>query len=126
MKFVIALLPETFAICRLARDAVIPDWVQGEFVAITRTNEELSVVCRQDEVAHEVQAERDWRCLRIVGQLDFSLVGVIAQITGLLAKADISVFVTSTYDTDYFLVRHQDVDQTVDVLKDAGHSMQCH
>ena len=125
MNFAIALLPETFAICRLTSGAAIPDWVQGEFISITRTQEELSIVCRQENVPDGVRAELDWRCLRIVGQLDFSLVGVIAQITGLLAKADISVFVMSTYDTDYFLVRQFDVDQTVESLKQAGHSVQC-
>ena len=123
MNFAIALLPETFAICRLTSGAAIPDWVQGEFISMTRTQEELSIVCRQENVPDDVRAELDWRCLRIVGQLDFSLVGVIAQITGLLAKADISVFVMSTHDTDYFLVRQQDLVHTVDALKVAGHSM---
>ena len=125
MKFTIELMRDTFAICRLAPGAAVPDWVQGEFVSITRTREELSIVCRQGDVPHEVHAERDWRCLRIVGQLDFSLVGVISQLAKLLADANISVFVLSTYDTDYFLVRQQDVDRTVDALKVAGHSMQC-
>ena len=123
MKFTIELFPDNFAICRLDHNAGIPSWVRSEFVSITRTREELSIVCQQAEVPNDVQAERDWRCLRIAGQLDFSLVGVIAEITRILATADISVFVTSTYDTDYFLVRQQNVDQTVAVLQDAGHSM---
>ena len=123
MKFTIELLPDTFAICRLAYDAAVPDWAQGEFVSITRTRDELSIVCCQGDVPSHVQAERDWCCLRIAGQLDFSLVGVIAQITELLARADISVFVSSTYDTDYFLVRQQDLERTMETLKHAGHSI---
>ena len=105
MKFTIELLPDTLAICRLAHGAAIPDWAQGEFISITRTQEELSIVCHQENVPDYVRAERGWCCLRIVGKLDFSLVGVIAQLTKLLADANISVFVASTYDTDYFLVR---------------------
>jgi hypothetical protein len=126
MNFTLELLTDTFAICRLDPDAPIPDWAQGDFVSITRTQEELSIVCRREDVRDDVQAERGWRCLRIVGKLDFSLVGVIANITKVLADVGLSVFVMSTYDTDYFLVRQQDVDQTVGVLKDAGHYMQCH
>lgn len=124
MKFAVELLPNTFAICRLAPDLAIPDWAQGEFVSITRTPEELSIVCREENVPGGVQAERNRRCLRIVGKLDFSLVGVIAALTKVLANANISVFLVSTYDTDYFLVRQLDVNRTVAAFEKAGHSLQ--
>ena len=74
MAFPLELLHDTFAISRLDPDAPIPEWVQGEFVSITRTSVELSIVCRQDDVPDDVQSEQGWRCLRIVGKLDLSLV----------------------------------------------------
>lgn len=123
MKFAVELLPNTVAVCRLAPDAAIPEWAQGEFVSITRTQEELSIVCRQDDVPGDVRAERNRRCLRIVGQLDFSLVGVIARLTKVLADASISVFVVSTYETDYFLVRQVDADRTIEALEEAEYSV---
>ena len=92
---------------------------------VTRTRDELSTVCCQRALPSHVPAERNWRCLRTAAQLDFSLVGVIAQITDLLARADISVFVISTHDTDYFLVRQQDLDRTMDTLKSTGYSIKC-
>ena len=98
---------------------------QGHSLRCWRTRNELSIVCCQVDVPSHVQAERDWRCLRIAGQLDFPLVGVIAQITELLATANISVFVISTYDTDYFLSRQQDLERTMETLKHAGHSIKC-
>ncbi|MBP89726.1 MAG: amino acid-binding protein [Planctomycetaceae bacterium] len=124
MTFDLMLLPGAFTICRLDADAQIPGWANGEFVSITRTPEELSIVCRQDDVPDDAQSERGWRCLRIVGKLEFSLVGVIATLTKVLADAGISVFLMSTYDTDYFLVRELDVDRTVETMVEAGHSVQ--
>lgn len=124
MNFTLELLPDTLAICRLDADAPVPEWANGDLVSITRTHEELSVVCRQEHVPDDVQSERGWRCLRIVGKLDFSLVGVIAAITKVLAHESISVFVMSTYDTDYFMVRAVNVEQTIEALKKAGHSVQ--
>jgi hypothetical protein len=123
MNFTLKLLPDTFAICRLDPDAPTPDWEQGEFVSITRTPEELSIVCRQVDVPDDVQSEREWRCLRIVGTLDFSLVGVIAMITKAMADASISVFVMSTYDTDYLLVKEADVERAVEALEEVGNRM---
>jgi len=120
MTFTLELLPDTIAICRLDADAPVPDWAKGEFVSITRTQDELTVVCRQDDVPDDVQSERGWRCLRIVGKLDFSFVGVIATLSTVLADAGISVFVVSTYDTDYLLVKEADVDRAVELLGEAG------
>jgi hypothetical protein len=70
-----------------------------------------------------VQAEPDWRVLAIQGPLDFALTGVIAGLSGRLAAAAISVFVVSTYDTDYVLVRDADVSRAVAALRDAGHAI---
>ena len=123
MTFTFELLADTFAISRLAFDAPIPDWADGDFISITRTPEELSIVCPQKDVPNNVESERGWRCLRIVGKLDFALVGVLATITETLADAGLSVFVVSTYETDYLLVRQIEVERAVRALGKAGHSV---
>jgi hypothetical protein len=123
MKFTLNLLPTTLAICRLGPDAPIPDWATGTFVSITRTTEELSIVCDQQKVPDDVKAERDWRCLRVAGPLDFSMVGVISSLTGVLAAASISVLVVSSFDTDFVLVRETDVEKAMEVLRQEGHEV---
>jgi hypothetical protein len=115
-------LEGAYAICRLDGDAPLPGWVAGHpFVSISRTAEELSVVCRQEAVPEGIRCERGWRCLRVAGTLDFSLVGVLASMLGPLADAGVSVFVQSTFDTDYLLVKEQDLLQAVEALRRAGH-----
>ena len=124
MTFNIELLPESFAICRLDPMASIPTWARGDLVSITRTPDELSIACQQTDIPDGVQAEREWRCFRIAGKLDFSLVGVTSTLTKVLAEAGISVFVMSTYDTDYFVVRQLNLSRAVETLQEAGHSVQ--
>ena len=120
------LLPDTFAICRLNPDAAIPDWAQGEFVSITRTPEELSIVCRQEDVPDDVRSEVGWRCLRLTGQFNLSEIGVLASLTKPLAEAKVSVFVVGTFDTDYLLVREANLNDALKVLEGAGHSVRRH
>ncbi|MCI0475745.1 MAG: ACT domain-containing protein, partial [Anaerolineales bacterium] len=81
----LALVPDLLAICRLDARAPIPDWARGDFVAITRTRDELSIVCAQANVPDGIACERDWRALRVVGQLDFALTGVLAALSAPLA-----------------------------------------
>ncbi len=114
------ILPDTFSICRLDPNAPIPDWAKGDFVSITRTPDELSIVCEQDRVPSDVQLESGWRCLQVAGKLEFSIVGVIASLTTVLAEAGISVFVVSTFNTDFLLVKEQDLEKAVAVLEGAG------
>lgn len=123
-SFNIEVLPDVYAISRLNADAAVPDWVSGEFVSITRSSDELSIVCPQGNVPASVRCERPWRCLRIGEQLGFSMIGVISSLAGNLAAANISVFVISTFDTDYFLVREEDLAAAVRSLVEAGNSIQ--
>lgn len=102
-----------FAVARLEADAPIPDWANARsssFISITRTNGELSIVASDDVVPNNVKAERDFIAFAVVGPLDFSLTGILAQLTAALAEASIPVFAISTFDTDYLLVRaaHRD------------------
>jgi len=106
----LSLLPETLAVCRLAPDASIPAWAlqagpHQSFVSVTRTSEELSIVCARELVPAGTRAERGFRALKVAGPLDFSLTGVLASLTLPLAEAGVSVFAVSTFDTDYLLVR---------------------
>ncbi len=117
----ITVLPETFSVCRLEKDASIPTWALGEpFFSITRTADELSLVCPEIAVPRGVKSENGWRCLKVEGPLDFSLTGILASLTMPLAEKKISVFAISTYDTDYLLVKQHDLKKTVDTLTFSG------
>jgi uncharacterized protein len=122
----LTLLPGRLAICRLSAGAPVPGWTPtaGSLVSITRTVEELSVVCDEARVPAEVVAERGWRALRVTGPLDFALTGVLAALAAPLAAAGVSIFALSTYDTDYVLVREADVELAMAVLAGAGHTVE--
>ena len=118
------LLPGSYAICRWAPGEPLPAWVtQGTFCSVTRTPTELSAVCDADAVPPDVTAERPWSLLAVRGPLDFSLTGVLAGLAAPLAAAGISIFALSTYDTDYLLVRNDDVERAIRSLRDAGHTV---
>jgi len=119
--FTLEPLPGTFAVCRLDPSAGVPQWASGAMLSITRTSDELSIVCSQENVPENVTSESGWRCLRVVGPLEFSMVGVIASLTEILATANISVFVISTFDTDLVLVKQADLKAATKSLTAAGH-----
>ena len=120
----LSVLPDSFAICRLAPDAPLPDWATAtDFISVTRTTDELSIVCRASQVPPAVQSERGWRCLKVCGPLDFSLTGVMVSLAAPLADAAISVFVISTYDTDYLLIKAATIERAIRVLTAAGHTV---
>ena len=114
-----------FAVCRLGADAPIPSWATAAlFSSITRTADELSIVCRQDAVPPGVVSEPGWRCLRLAGTIAFSAVGVLAGLTAPLADTGVSVFAVSTFDTDYLLVKAADLERAVNALRGQGHHIQ--
>jgi hypothetical protein len=118
------MLDSLFAIAKLPPDAPIPAWVSGgPFVSITRTADELSVVCPAAQVPPGVQAEAGWRCVRVAGKMEFSMVGVLAALVSPLADAGISVFAVSTFDTDFLLVKDALWDTAKEVLGAAGHTI---
>jgi hypothetical protein len=115
-----------FAICRVGSDAPIPGWATaGRFFSITRTPDELSIVCDQARVPDGLQCERDWRCLRVADSMPFSVVGVLASLCVPLAAAGIGIFAVSTFDTDYLFVKTVDFEKAVDALRAAGHHIDC-
>ena len=102
----------------------MPTWAwTGELCAVTRTIDELSVVCSEEAVPPEAPSERGWRALKVQGPLDFSLTGVLAALTVPLAAASIPIFALSTYDTDYVLVAARDLTRAAEALTQAGHSV---
>jgi hypothetical protein len=118
----LSLLSATFAICRLGPEADIPSWaLDGEFFSVTRTQEELSLVCLQEKVPENIRCEKDFRCFKVGGPLDFSLTGILSSLTVPLAQAGVSVLALSTFDTDYLLVKEAQVDRAVQKLSQAGY-----
>lgn len=123
MRFALTTLPGRLAVCRLAPDAALPRWANGGLVSITRTPRELSVVCGADCVPDGVTVESDWRALEVAGPLSFGMTGVLAALAGPLADRQIPVFVISTYDTDYLLVRGPALADATAALAQAGHTI---
>ena len=98
-------LEVTLAVCRCAPDATVEPWMQREpFSSITRTNDELSIVCPIDVVPAGVRHEGPFAAFVVAGPLDFTLTGIVVRIGAPLAEARIPVFVIATFDTDYFLL----------------------
>jgi hypothetical protein len=120
----LAILSDSFAVCKLRADEDIPSWgLSGSFSSLTRTHDELSIVCHQELLPEGVQAVRGWRSLKVEGKLDFTFVGILSSITSSLAHVGIVVFVISTYDTDYIFVKEGDLDRAVAALRNAGHDV---
>jgi len=117
-------LDELYAIVRLEPDAGVPVWARtGHFWSITRSDSELSIVCPQDDVPTDASAERGWCALEVAGPLDFSLTGVVSSLVAPLAEEEIPIFLISTFETDYLLVREADLHRAVEALTSAGHSV---
>ncbi|HEX7708896.1 MAG TPA: ACT domain-containing protein [Thermoanaerobaculia bacterium] len=123
MHLGLEVLPCQLAVCRLPAESAIPSWVSGTFTSITRTPEEVSIVCDQQCVPHDVQASRGWRLLKVSGPIAFETTGVAAALIQPLADANISVFLIATYDTDYLLLQESSFNRALDRLRDAGHSV---
>jgi hypothetical protein len=123
-SFLISVLKDDFAICRLNAFDGIPDWaLQNPLSSVTRTSEELSIVCPTNVIPENLPCEQNWKCLKIHGPLDISEVGIISKLTSALAAEEISVFVLSTYDTDHIFVKTMNIEKTVKVLTDDGHQI---
>ena len=118
------VLDELYAVVRLDPDGPLPLWAQrGHFRSVTRTDTEMSIVCREEDVPADSSAERGWVCFQVAGPLDFSLTGVVASLVTPLADEGIPLFVLSTFETDYLLVREHDLHRSVEALTNAGHSV---
>lgn len=111
-----------FSVCQV-RELKSIDFSK-EFVFVGKTDEELSLVCMTEDVPGQViQREDGWKAFRIEGELDFSLVGILSRISGLLAENQIGLFAVSTYNTDYILVKKENFLKAFDVLEKAGYEV---
>jgi hypothetical protein len=118
------VLPGELVVCRLPADAPAPPVpAQAQLFAITRTADELSIVCPVADAPPGAEAQAGWRALRVDGPLDFALTGILAAIAEPLAQAGISIFAVSTYDTDYVLVPELALAAAVEALRRAGHDV---
>ena len=114
------LLPQAFSVCKV-KDVSSIDFMR-EFVFFAKTDDELSLVCETERVPKDCIAhEPHWRAFKIEGELDFGMAGVLANISGLLAKAGISLFAVSTYNTDYIFVKENNLDRAAAALREGGH-----
>ena len=118
------LLEEEMTVARLPTGADVPAWVlAAPFFSISRTPDELSILCPSSCVPEGLTAERGWRCLQVAGPLDFALVGVLASLLDPLQQAGVSVFALSTYDTDYLLVKQTQLAAALEALRAAGYTI---
>src|SRR4051812_32883399 len=121
---IVRVHPGLYGICRLAPDEPTPAWATlATFCSLTRTGDELSIVCNQEAVPADVRAERNWRLLGVQGPLDLRMVGILAGLATTLATAGVSIFAISTFDTDYLLVRDDDVHRALDALREGGYAV---
>lgn len=125
MTFNLTVLEKKYSIYKFQKGSVLPEWVySSEFCSVTKTDEELSVVTAQtDHISDWVDCSKDWRILKIEGPLDFSLIGVIADISAIFKEVKISVFIISTYNTDYILVKEKDLDSSIASLHNKGYNI---
>ena len=124
-RLTLIILRETFAICRIDKEASIPDWAfQGGLVSVTRTKDELSIVCPQINVPKGILCNQGWSCLKVKGPLDLASTGILSSIATTLEKEGMSLFSISTYDTDYILVKEKDLEKAIFALTEAGQKIE--
>lgn len=115
-------LPYNLTVCKLPNFDTFD--FNTDFYFFARTDEEISLVCRtEDTPAFAVEREDGWRAFRIEGILDFSLIGIISELSGILAKNEIGIFAVSTYNTDYILVKEDNYNKAIKVLDDNGYKV---
>ena len=116
-KLTLSILPEKLGICHLDKKSSIPEWAKEiSFSSISRTPDELSIVCPQEKIPGGVMCEKDWRAFRLEGVIDMYSVGVIASLSKPLADAGISIFNVSTYETNYVLVEGKNLEKAKKIL----------
>ncbi|MEV4063973.1 ACT domain-containing protein [Nonomuraea dietziae] len=116
------LLSRAYSVCRLPAGSALPAPPRkAELYGLTVTAEEVSVVCAMGEEPRGARVESGWSALRVAGELDFSLVGILSSLTAPLAEAGVSVFALSTFDTDYLLVRSAELTPALEALRARGH-----
>jgi len=123
-QLTLQLLPQKFSVCRLGPDSAVPQWaLRGVVHSVTRTADELSIVCETKYVPSRVKSEAGFRCFKLQGPFPFEVTGVLASVLEPLAKAGVSIFAISTYDTDYVMVKEKALAKAINGLSMAGHKI---
>jgi hypothetical protein len=113
-----------FVILRLGPGSAVPNWAtRGEFTSITRTQDELSIVCLADNLPPDLHSPHRWVCFKLEGPFPFSLTGVLLSFIKPLSSQGVPIFAISTFDTDYVLVQEEFAGVTLDALQSAGHEL---
>ena len=120
----LSMLDERLAVCRLEARAEIPPWATGApFFCVTRTPDELSIICPEERVPAGITCEPGWRAFKLEGAFDFGLVGVLSSVAAPLAESEVGILAIATYDTDYVLVQGSQLDLAVAALRGRGHEV---
>ncbi|HEY2460063.1 MAG TPA: ACT domain-containing protein [Candidatus Acidoferrum sp.] len=120
----LTILPERFAILRFVPDAKVPAWAeQGTLFSVTRTRDELSIICEENNVPPSVAAQKGWRSLQVHGPFALNEVGVLSTLASALAAAGVSILAVSTFDTDYLFVAGEQLHAAISALTGAGHTI---
>ena len=115
-------IPYDFTVCKLKQDSDID--VTKRFYFAGKTDEEISLVCKTEDVpANTLERDDGWRAFRIQAVLDFSLIGILSKISGILADNEIGILAVSTYNTDYILTKADNFDRALSVLEAAGYTV---
>ncbi len=123
-KLTLIVMEGLFGVCRLTATDEMPAWgFLGEFFSVTRTADEISIVCAEQNIPDGILCEKNWRMIKIQGILDFNLVGIVAGVSTVLAGANVALYVLSTYNTDYILVKQHALDKAVEALKSVGYNI---
>ena len=119
----LSFVTDSFAVCRLSPDSEVPAWAWSDrsFLSITYTVDELSIVCPLAYVPPDVPAERHLVAIKVEGPLEFTLTGILSSLAAPLTTAGIAIFAISTFDTDYLLIKEQQMASARQVLTAAGH-----
>ena len=119
------VLKDIYAVCKFNSSSEIPSVIySSDFYSITKAPDELSVICKQSRLINDTQGiNKDWRIIKVIGPLDFSLIGIIAEISRILYKNKISIFSISTYETDYILVKNLNLKRALDSLESNGYEI---
>ena len=123
-RLTLQLVAGEFAVCRLAPTEPVPAWAGSTvFSSITRTADELSIICPASSVPSGVRCEAGWRLLKLAGPFEFGAVGILASVTDPLARAGISLLAVGTFDTDYVLIKAERLDAAIAVLETVNHTV---
>ena len=124
-KIVLSILEETYIIHKLDQSTNLPEeLIECEFYSLSNSQEEMSLVCPEQMLIQSENSSPNWKCLKVAGPLDLNLTGILAGLSDTLAKAKISIFAISTFETDYVLIQKQVLKTAKSALKSAGYKFE--